>query len=416
MKSKQLIITLFLTLMASALVFQGCKKDDDPKDLALSSLMAGDIDLNSATSPTNVPVDPTIVATFSVEIDPATATAANVKLTQDYNNTDVTIDISVSGSTITVKPTSNLGTGALYKLSFSGAIMSKDAKPLTAFERNFTTMGTFAPPGVKAHWNFENNANDVAGSFNPAANGIVDITYVDSRNAAAGKAASFNGTTSIIEIPNADQLINTSDFTMSFWVRVEPQDKGHFVIGLGAFFGLQFEVFGGLDGAKFAIRYELADGTTDTEDMWFPSEATYAGNGGWQGWDFAKSIAPADYIAMLSNKWLHVTYTYNGAAKKGILYYNGEIMKSFDFNLWPEDAAKRTAVGMKYAGQMPDVNNDLAFGFIQSRAGSMWANEPWGGYNFPEANHFKGQLDDIRIYHQVLTPNEILLMYNSEKP
>jgi hypothetical protein len=46
----------------------------------------------------------------------------------------------------------------------------------------------------------------------------------------------------------------------------------------------------------------------------------------------------------------------------------------------------------------------------------MWDNEPWGGYDFPGANHFKGQLDDVRIYHKVLSPVEIQLMYDSEKP
>ncbi|MDV7397841.1 hypothetical protein RZS08_40950, partial [Arthrospira platensis SPKY1] len=85
-------------------------------------------------------------------------------------------------------------------------------------------------------------------------------------------------------------------------------------------------------------------------------------------------------------------------------------------NLWPEGDAKQTVVGMKYGGAEPDVKNDLAFGFIQSRAGTMWDNEPWGGYDFPDANHFKGQLDDIRFFHKVLTPTEIQLMYNSEKP
>ncbi|MDO8896497.1 MAG: LamG-like jellyroll fold domain-containing protein, partial [Bacteroidales bacterium] len=254
------------------------------------------------------------------------------------------------------------------------------------------------------------------GSFNPLANGVVAVSYTASRNAAAGKAATFNGTTSIIEIPNGDQLINTKNLTLSFWVKAVDQGKGHFVIGLGAFYGLQFEMFGGLDGAKFAIRYEMADGTTETEDMWFPSEATYNANGGWQGWDFAKSISQPDMVAMLKEKWLHVTYTYNGDAKKGTLYYNGEKMKSFDFNLWPDDAPKKTAKGIKYAGQLPDVQNELAFGFIQSRAGSMWAGETWGGYTFPEANHFKGQLDDVRFFHKVLTDNEIQLMYNSEKP
>lgn len=416
MKINKLFLTLMLALTATAMVFQGCKKDDEPKDLILSTLVSGDIDLNGATSPTTVAIEPTIVATFSTEVDPATATAANIKLMQDYDNTELELEISVNGATVTLKPKTVLGSGTLYKLSFTGAIMSTENMPLTAFDRTFTTIGTFAPSGVIAHYNFEDNANDVAGTFNPYANGVVDITYVASRNANAGKAANFNGTTSIIEIPNGDQLINTKDFTLSFWVKAADQGKGHFVIGLGAFFGLQFEMFGGLDGAKFAIQYELGDGTTAAEDMWFPSDATDNTNGGWQGWDFAKSIPQADMIAMLKEKWLQVIYTYDGTAKKGTLYYNGEKMKSFDFNLWPEGDAKQTVVGMKYGGAEPDVKNDLALGFIQSRAGTMWDNEPWGGYDFPDANHFKGQLDDIRFFHKVLTPTEIQLMYNSEKP
>jgi hypothetical protein len=97
------------------------------------------------------------------------------------------------------------------------------------------------------------------------------------------------------------------------------------------------------------------------------------------------------------------------------LYYDGEKMKSFSFNLWPEGDAKRTVTGMKYGGVAPAFVNELAFGFIHSRAGTEWDNEPWGGYDFPTANHFRGQLDDIKIYHKVLTPTEIQLMYDSEK-
>ncbi len=415
MKHKNFFFGFVIALAAISVTFSGCK-DDDPEDPTLVALVAGTIDLNAATSATEVPVNPTIVATFNVEIDPSSATSANITLTQDYDNTDIPLTITASGRNITIVPVDDLGTGTLYELKFKSGLKSVDGLTLSEVTRTFSTIGAFAPSGAIAHWTFENNANDVAGSFNPAANGIVDITYVDSRNTAAGKAASFNGTTSIIEIPNGDQLINTNNFTISFWVRAEPQDKGHFVIGLGAFWGLQFEIFGGLDGAKFAVRYELADGTTIGEDMWFPSNADYADNGGWQGWDFAKAITPENYVAMVSNKWLHVTFTYNAATKAGILYYNGEKMKSQNFNLWPADAPHRNVVGLKYAGTMPDVNNDLAFGFIQSRAGSLWANEPWGGYDFPGANHFKGQLDDIRIYHKVLSPTEILLMYDSEKP
>lgn len=410
-----MFFNFIIALAASAMIFQGCKKDE-PKDLTLSTLKAGAIDLNGATSPNNVPLTPTIIATFSTPIDVTSATAANIKLLQDYNSTDIELTITATTTSITITPKTTLGSGTLYKLTLSGAIKTTEGKFLTALTRTFTTLGTFAPSGVIAHYTFEDNANDVAGTFNPAANGIVAITYGASRNTAAGKAATFNGTTSIIEIPNADQLINTKSFSVAFWVKAEDQTKGHFVMGLGAFYGLQFEMFGGLDGAKFAIRYELANGETASEDMWFPSDATFSGNGGWQGWDFAKSITAPNMIAMLKNKWLHVTYTYNGDTRKGTLYYNGEKMKSFDFNLWPDGDAKRTIKGMKYGGAMPDVKNDLALGFIQSRAGSMWASEPWGGYNFPEANHFKGQLDDIRFYKKAITAAEISLMYNSEKP
>ncbi|MCK9447930.1 MAG: LamG-like jellyroll fold domain-containing protein [Bacteroidales bacterium] len=416
MKINKFILMLLAAVTASAILFQACKKEEEPKELTLSALVSGDIDLNSATSPTTVPVEPTIVATFSTNIDAQTANASSITLTQDYDQTKIELDISVSEATITIKPKTTLGTGTLYKLSFSDAIQSTEQKTLSGFERSFTTIGTFAPSGVVAHWNFDGDATDALGKFNPYNDGIVDITYVNSRNENAGKAASFNGTTSIIEIPNGDQLINTNDFTISFWVKAADQGKGHFVMGIGAFFGLQFEMFGGFDGAKFAIQYEMADGSTAAEDMWFPAEATYNETGGWMGWDFAKSIPLDDMISMLKDKWLQVIYTFDGAMKKGTLYYNGEKMKSFDFNLWPEEDIKRTVVGMKYAGQMPDVKNDLAFGFIQSRAGSLWSEEPWGGYNFPDANHFKGLLDDVRVFHKVLTETEIQLMYNSEKP
>ncbi len=418
MKNKIALLTFLTALVLGAVVFHGCKKDDEPADLKLSALTAGTIDLNGATSPTDVPVDVAFTATFTANIDPASATAANITLTQDYDNANIPVQIAVASNVITITPQSALGNGTLYKLEFKGGLLSTDAKPLTDLTRTFTTFGTFSPAGMIAHWTFEDNANDVVGNFNPSANGVVAITYTASRNAAAGKAATFNGTTSIIEIPNGDQLINTHDFSLSFWVKTNSTgiDHGHFVMGLGAFYGLQFEIFGAYDGAKFAIQYEFADGTTGAEDMWFPSDATDNTNGGWQGWDFAKSIPAADMMALLKDNWLHVTYVYDATAKKGTLYYNGEKMKSFDFNLWPEGDAKTTTVGLKYAGQEPDVVNELAFGFIHSRAGTMWDSEPWGGYDFPGANHFKGQLDDVKIFHKAITPTEVQLMYNSEKP
>ena len=414
--------TFILALLALSVVLLPSCSDDEPANLILDSLTASEIDLNGAVSPTGIPNTPTITATFSTKLNVATVNSGTVKLIQDYNNTEVEITITVTENVVTVTPVNALGSGTLHELQLLAGIQSDKDQPLGVLNRTFTTSGTFSPAGIIAHWTFEGNANDIVGNYNPSASAIVDITYTPSRNAAGGNAATFNGTTSIIEIPNADQLINTTDLTLSFWVKTKSEGhvdvngnpKGHFVMGLGAFYGFQYEVFGGYDGSKFAFRYQL-DGETAAEDMWLPSLATDATNGGWQGRDFARSVEPDAMMTLLKDQWLHVTYTFDSQDRKGTLYYNGQKMKSFDFDLWPEGDVKRTASGLTWSGVAPEVVNELALGFVHSRAGTMWDNEPWGGYDFPGANHFGGQLDDIKFYHKVLSENEIVLMYDSEK-
>lgn len=416
MKTIKTALIISIAISAMAITFNACSDDSGPKELNIISMLVGDADLNAAVSPSDVPVDASIVITFNSPINASTANPSTITLTQDYDGANVPVVITVDNATLTVEPVDNLGGGILYQLDLRAGLLNTDDQPLAQTRRTFTTAGTFSPAGAIAYWTFEDSAEDVAGNYNPAPNGVVDVTYEPGRNAEAGTAATFNGTTSIIEIPNGDELITTEDFTLNFWVKTNSQgiDRGHFVIGLGAFFGLQYEIFGDYTGAKFAMRFITADGTSVAEDMWFPSEATDANSGGWQGWDYARSLTPEQMIALLKDNWLHVTLTFDGSARKASLYYNGEIMKSFDFNLWPEGSIQRTVTSMHYGGTAPEVVNELAFGFIQSRAGTLWANEPWGGYQFPDANHFKGQLDDIRIYHKVLTPTEIRLMYESE--
>ncbi|TVR34559.1 MAG: hypothetical protein EA390_02815 [Balneolaceae bacterium] len=420
MKTKNTTMMIISAILLMAVLFQSCGTDSTPQDLNIESMTVGGMDLNAATSPSNVPVDAAIQVTFNSNVKASTATSANITLVQDYDDSNIPLQITVNGPTITIQPEVELGSGALYQLTLGSGLLNEDDQPLANTSRTFTTVGTFSPAGMIAHWTFEDSAEDVAGNYN--ASGVVDITYAASRNTEAGQAATFNGNTSIIEIPNGDELINTSDFTFSFWVKTNSEGHvnengdpaGHFVIGLGAFWGIQFEIAANYESAKFAIQFETADGTAVGEDMWFPAEATDANSGGWQGWDYARSLTPEQMVNLLKDNWLHVTLTYDGSDRKARLYYDGELMKSFDFDLWPEESIQRTVTGIRYAGQEPEVVNELAFGFIQSRAGTLWDNEPWGGYDFPTSNHFKGQLDDIKIYHKVLTDTEIQLMYQSE--
>lgn len=403
----------FSTALVAVLLVLGissCKKEDE--DFILNTLMADNVDLNGAAAPTNVALEPTITATFSSDVDAATVTAATITLTRDYDNAMIALTFTVAGKNITIVPGENLGNGSLYEMKFLAGIKGTNGKDLTPFNRAFTTQGSFAPAGVIAHWTFENNTDDQVGNFDPASSDVIDVTYVDSRNAAAGKAIAFNGTTSIVEIPNGNALMNTDHFTLSFWVRTVSTDKtnAHFVMGLAGWFGFQFEIPGDYTSCKLAAQYDLGDGTSASEDLWFAGD----GNLGWQGWTFCKDLTGSGGVEfLLKDKWAHVVLVYNATTKVGTMYINGERMKAQDFNLWPDGDAKQGVVGLKYAGD--PLGNHLALGFIQGR-NNMTIPDAWADYADPNNNHFKGWLDDIRIFHEALTETEISLMYNSEKP
>lgn len=415
MKKVKWMLTMLAVIGIVSTVMVGCG-DDEPPALQLVSLEADGIDLNGATSATGIPVDASIVATFNVPIDETTAGSA-ISLVRQVDSQNFAFTLTVDGEVVTINPNSDFSTGTLFILTFGAGLKSTAGKTLTtAIERNFTSEGTFAAPGAIAHWTFEDNAVDIIGNRAPTPTGTVGITYETGRKAEAGKAASFNGTTSIIEYANGDELMNNGSWSMSVWVKPsehsDDANKGHFVIGLGAFYGFQFEIFDNYNAFKLAASY--TNGTNDfSEDMW----ADGTGNLGWQGWVFSKDFTPVGGMnTVIKNQWAHYVFVYNASTRQGIVYLNGEKIKEQDFDLWPDGDPKRTTTGLKYRGAAPEVVNELALGFIQSRAGELWDNETWGGYGFASAKHFKGLMDDLLIYHRALTATEITAMYNSGKP
>jgi hypothetical protein len=422
MKKIRFILSFLLAIGVFAAVtttLVGCD-DDEPAALTLSALTADDIDLNGATSPSGVATAPTITATFSTALDASTVTADNIKIVRDYDDVQLPVTVSSSGNVVTITPNATMGTGSLHVLTFGTGLKSTGGKFLTeAVERNFTTAGTFAPAGVIAHFTFEDNANDVVGSFDPAATDVIALTFETSRNAAAGKAGSFNGTTTLVEIPNGNQLMASNSFSVAFWVKASTTKKSHFVFGLGGSKGFQFEIDGAewtaLNKAvKLATQYGLANGTTDGEDTWWNGDGKTKDNGGWQGSTFNKDLSSVGLGSLFGDKWAHVVCSFNASTKVGSMYVNGEKAREFDFNLWPADAPKKNVTGVKYAGNAAP-GNKLALGFIQARENRILL-DTWADYSNPDNNHFKGALDDLRIFSVPLSPSEVTLMYNSEKP
>jgi hypothetical protein len=413
MKKLKWILSGLVAIASIVTVMQSCSSDDEgPTSITITTLTAGAVDLNGATSATNVPVDAPIVATFSTTVDAATAVAANIILTQDYDDKVMDVTITTTGTVVTITPNADLAGGTLYTLDFGAGLKSSNGIALTPVQRNFATAGTFTPSNVIAHFTFEDSPADVVGAFDPTTAGT-DVTYVASRSAAAGKAASFNGTTTIIEVPNGDQLMSHGDFTLSFWVKVDASKESHFVLGLAGAYGFQFEILGGAwtaddKGVKLATRYQLAS-TTDAEDTWWNGTPNT-----WQGSLFAK-VSTGAIRTTFKDVWANVVCTYDKASKVGSMYVNGEKVRAWDFDQWPDGDAKRAATGVKFAGNTSGGGNNLALGFIQA-SGNRKITDTWADPSDPANNHFKGLLDDVRIFSRAITATEVTLIYNSEKP
>ncbi len=379
----------------------------------MSSLKAGTIDLNGATSPTTVPVNPVIIAGFSTDVKASTVTATSVTMTRDYDGYVVPLGLSVNGTTITITPTVGLGNGSLYKLSFKSSITSTDGTALGQVDRTFTTTGSFVPDGMIAYYSFESTTADVLNHYNPMAGGVIGIAYAASYSTAAGMAAKFDGATTLIEIPNGDVMEATTDFTLAFWMKADSSKHGQFVMGLAGWYGFQFEVAGDYTWCKLAAQYSTDTIPASTsEDLWFPGDGKTKDNGGWKGWTFCKDLTGSGGVKyLLANKWAHIVCRFSGTTKLATMYINGEKMKEQDYHLY--DTPKTHFNGLKYNGAVG--NNTFVFGFIQDK-NNPTIGDPWADYSNPANNHFKGLLDDVRIFHKALTEQEIHLMYNSEKP
>lgn len=421
MRRKQFLFSVVLLALVLSVALNGCKKDNGPSNLSLVSLKVGTIDLNGAVSPSNIPANPTITATFNTNVDAATATNANITLKRSYDGANIPLNISVASAVVTIAPTAGaIGNGALFTLTITTGVQSTGKLMLLAeLDRSFTTVGTFVPTGQVAHWSFESNAIDSVGNYNPISGGIIDVTYAASRNAAAGMAAQFNGTTSLIEIANGDLLMNTTDFTLAFWAKEDSSQHDQFVMGLAAWYGFQFEInndFGASNAGecKLAAQYSNVNDTSNSQDLWFNGAATNStkDNGGWKGWTYCKDLTTSGGLdALIQNKWAHFVATYNSTTKLGTIYVNGTKMKEQDFNLYGPPMSNST--GLIYNGN--PGNKQFVFGFIQDKT-SPTITDSWADYNVTTNSHYKGLLDDVRIFHRALTSVEVGLIYNSEKP
>lgn len=417
MKTVKVILIMILVTAIATIFLQSCDKEEDPKLNVISIMTDGGVDLNTSAMTDGVPLNSAFIVTFDNDINATTADVSSISIFD--NDIAVPVAINVEGSIIRLTPSSILKTGNRYTLSIKPTLSAGNGASASLKEVDFETYG-FAvgvtPQNDKqlSHFTFNGSISDAIGNHTPTAADVRDITYATDRFGFAGLAADFNGTSSIVEIPNGDLYMLDNNSTVSVWIKANGTKDGQYILGLGAWKGFHLEMAADWTWVNFVTQYATAS-ISDAEDNKFTGLGDTKDNGGWQGILFNKPLADSVGKFYFKDKWAHVVSTYDATTKIATLYLNGEKVRQTNFNLWPVDDAKRTTTGVTFAGNLTDGGNKLALGFIQGSQNriipAIWA-DPANIYSY----HFKGQMDDLRIYKTALSETEVATLHSIEKP
>jgi len=416
-----------------------CKKENIQPLLIVSVEVSG-ADLNNTAI--RVAVSAPIKATFTTSMDPLSVSATSVLMIRDYDQAAVPLILIVSGTELSIKPAVNLVPGASYTLTITSDVKSTHGDAFGSFTITFKTAGVFVPSNQVAYWNFENTPpDDVVGTYDPLSTDVVDIAYEISKNDSSGRAASFNGTTSVIQMANGSALLKP-EFTISFWMKLNSAGhvdsygnlKGSFVLGIGNTHGLQFDVDPNYTWCRFSQGLLLGDSITKVANdfQFFANGATkdniqsnadsVAAHGIDNATVYNQDFGSAGLKQRLDNVWANITMTFEDSTKTRTLYINGEKMYQQNLSLLDNpnvSPALRPLASVTSLVLVPDTeiparyDDKLVFGFWQNRESTFGGAA--GIYSNPDANHFQGLLDDVRIFNRALSDTEVSLMYEGGK-
>ena len=137
-----------------------------------------------------------------------------------------------------------------------------------------------------AIYKFEDNANDVTGSYNATAS---NVSYVTGN---FNKAAEFNGTNSYISRDASFLPFGNAARTFSFWVKLDTHTGDQFFMSYG----------------------------TSTTGKFFAPRVTPANQGGYISF-MGNGADLNSNVVMTTGVWMHLCYTYDGSVLK--IYKNG---------------------------------------------------------------------------------------------
>ncbi len=222
------IITLIISIIIINLT--SCKKDEpDPiKNLTLSSLTAGNIDLINGTAE-NVSNNSSIVAVFSANLDITTVTASSITLTEGSEQAEVTL--SAVGPKITITPKEKLKDGKAYVLNITSQIKSFEGGDFSQKTISFKVEGASNtdPLTIESIKAGNIDLNGTVAATDVSTKTEINITFSSNLNEATVNATSVTLSAGSSDISSS---ITASDNTIIVTPDVELTEKTEYTLTL----------------------------------------------------------------------------------------------------------------------------------------------------------------------------------------
>ena len=213
---------------------------------------------------------------------------------------------------------------------------------------------------VVSHWTADNTAADAVGTNHGT---LIDgATFASGQ---VGQAFRFDGVNDRVGIPDSNSLKLTHSLSIEGWIRVDAfpsVDHGEILF--------RGDDRGGLDPYSLAVepsgnlRFQITSSTNTTAQV----EAR-----------------------ILLGEFIHVAATLNGVTGAMSVYENGVLM------------AQVTTAIRPFADLDPASNPGVGIG--------NHGGYPGTPHNFP----FNGRIDELKLYDQALTSDEVLAVYNASR-
>lgn len=437
---KKVKLWSLMLLTGSVLTFSACG-DDDEGAAALeivsitaigTDLATGDavtLDLNTASSATEIPPTGVLTITFSRALDATTATSSSVTLNNGTD--DVAVTVAANGNAVTVTPNEELLRGTIHTLTLTSVISAEDGGIFAEVSRTFTTAGR-APAVIPqedkqvVYVPFEGEVTEENGHAVLNDN----VGFAEDRFGNFEAAGDFNGTTNYVGIEYGADMSNANT-TVSYWMKLPSSQDYKDHIGLTSTGVTQYVTFciGGNNGTYHEWnRFTCCDLGFDIDVLKYFTNHENSGsatelagshiemkNEGNPGGDKVTEVDNTAWLEEQTGEWVHIATSWDAAGHRKAFYINGvpstvfELTPSADFSL---DAAIIDADGIDAD---PTNNKNLYLG----SGVPFWATIDGNGitpFRSDKAFAFKGQMDDFRMFSVALTDQEVADLYNAEKP